>query len=105
MYFIISKQMVIILHIEVIQSVLMCYCKKKMVSAANLYSEDVIVDIITIRENSKFSLTPFCKSAGCYIHRLNSQEFQTVNSPKKRGKFSKQNMRARKLLNLPSCKC
>jgi len=44
--------MVIILCIEVIQSALMCYCKKKkMISIANLYSDDIINDIIMIREN------------------------------------------------------
>jgi hypothetical protein len=61
MYFIVSKQMVIILYIEFVQLALMCYCKRKMSSAVNLYSDDVIVDVITIRGNSKFSLTPFCK--------------------------------------------
>jgi ribonuclease HI len=40
--------------------------EKKMVSAVNLYSDDVIDNVITIRKNSKFSLTPFCKSVGCY---------------------------------------
>jgi hypothetical protein len=61
MYFIISEQMVIILYIEFIQSALMCYCKRKMSSAVNLYSDDIIADVITIHGNLKFSLTPFCK--------------------------------------------
>jgi hypothetical protein len=59
MCFIISEQMVIILYIEFIQLTLMYYCKRKMSSAVNLYSDDIIVDDITIRGNSKFSLTPF----------------------------------------------
>jgi hypothetical protein len=45
--------MVIILYIEFVQLALMCYCKRKMSSAVNLYSDDVIVDVITIRGNSK----------------------------------------------------
>jgi hypothetical protein len=49
MYFIISEQMVIILYIEFIQLALMCFCQRKMSSAVNLYSDDVIVDVITIR--------------------------------------------------------
>jgi hypothetical protein len=53
--------MVIILYIEFIQSALMCYCKRKMSSAVNLYSDDIIADVITIHGNLKFSLTPFCK--------------------------------------------
>jgi hypothetical protein len=61
MYFIISEQMVIILYIKFIQSALICYCKRKMSSAVNLYSNDVNVDVLTIRENSKFSFTSFCK--------------------------------------------
>jgi len=59
MYFIISEQMVINLYIEFIQSTLMCYFKRKMSFAVNLYSDDVIVDVITIRGNSKFSLMFF----------------------------------------------
>jgi hypothetical protein len=61
MYFIISEQMVIILYNEFIQSALMCYYKRKMSSTVNIYSDDVIVDVITIHGNSKFSLTPFFK--------------------------------------------
>jgi hypothetical protein len=49
MYFIISEQMIIILYIEVIQLALICNCKRKMYSAVNLYSDDVVVDVITIR--------------------------------------------------------
>jgi hypothetical protein len=61
MYFIISKQVVIILYTEFIQPALMCYCKRKMSSAANLYSDDVIDDVITIRENQNFHLHLFVK--------------------------------------------
>jgi hypothetical protein len=49
MYFIISEQMVIILYIEIIQSALICYCKRKIFFATNLYSDDIVVDVITIR--------------------------------------------------------
>jgi hypothetical protein len=38
----------------------------KIFFAANSYSDDVIVDVITICENSKFLFTPFCRSAGRY---------------------------------------
>jgi len=61
MYFIISEQMVIILYIEVIQSALMCYYKRKMYSAINLYSDDVIVDVITMCGNQNFHLRLFVK--------------------------------------------
>jgi hypothetical protein len=56
MYVIISDQMVIILYIEFIQSALMYYCKRKMYSVINLYSDDVVVDVVTIRENRNFHL-------------------------------------------------
>jgi len=62
MYFIISEQMVIILYIEFIQSALICYCKRKMSSAVNLYSDDVVVDVIMIRENQNFYLRLFVKN-------------------------------------------
>jgi hypothetical protein len=39
------------------------------------------------------------------FYRLNSQEFQIVNSLKKCGKFWKQHMRAQNLLNPLSSKC
>jgi hypothetical protein len=61
MFFIISEQMVIILYIEVIQLTLMCYCKRKIFSAVNLYSDDVVVDITTIRGNQNFHLCFFVK--------------------------------------------
>jgi len=61
MYFIVSEQMIIILYIEVIQSALMCYCKRKMYSVVNLYSDDVIVDVITICRNRNFHLRHFVK--------------------------------------------
>jgi hypothetical protein len=51
---------------------------------------------------------PMIKHSMIYVklfHRLNSQEFQTVNQLKKRGKFWKQHMRAQKLLNPLSSKC
>jgi hypothetical protein len=67
MYFIISEQMVIILHIEVIQSTLMCYCKRKMYSTVNLYSDDVVVDVITIRENRNFHLRLFLKGGSLHL--------------------------------------
>jgi hypothetical protein len=38
MYFIISKQMVIILYVEVIQSVLMCYCKRRKCIPLSIYT-------------------------------------------------------------------
>jgi hypothetical protein len=64
MYFIISEQMVIILHIEVIQSALMCYSeRKKMYSAVNLHSDDVI----KIRENQNFHLRLFVKSGSLHL--------------------------------------
>jgi hypothetical protein len=67
MYFIISDQMVIILNIEFIQSALMYYCKRKMYSAVNLYSDGVVVDVVTIRENRNFHLLFFKKKkAGRY---------------------------------------
>jgi len=47
----ISERKVIILYIEVILSTLMCHCKEKLFSAANLYFDDIIDDVITIREN------------------------------------------------------
>jgi len=53
--------MIIILYIEVIQSALMCYCKRKMYSVVNLYSDDVIVDVITICRNRNFHLRHFVK--------------------------------------------
>jgi hypothetical protein len=53
--------MVFILYIEVIESALMCYCKRKMYSAVNLYSDDVVVDVITIRRNQNFHLRIFVK--------------------------------------------
>jgi hypothetical protein len=58
MYFIISDQMVIILYIEFIQSALMYYCKRKMYSVVNLYS-DGVVDVVTIRGNQNFHLRFF----------------------------------------------
>jgi len=61
MYFIILEQMIIILYIEVIRLALMCYCKRKMYSAVNLYSNDVVVDVITIRGNRNFHLHFFVK--------------------------------------------
>jgi len=54
--------MVIILYIEFIQSALICYCKRKMSSAVNLYSDDVVVDVIMIRENQNFYLRLFVKN-------------------------------------------
>jgi hypothetical protein len=33
----------------------------KLYSVVKLYPDDVMIDVITIRENSKFSLTPFYK--------------------------------------------
>jgi hypothetical protein len=38
MYFIISEQMVIILYIEVIQSALMCYCKRRKCISLSIYT-------------------------------------------------------------------
>jgi hypothetical protein len=61
MNFIISEYMVIILYIEVIWSALMCYCKRKIYSAINLYFDDVVVDVITIRGNQNFHLRLFVK--------------------------------------------
>jgi len=66
MYFIILEQMVIILYIEFIQLALMYYCKRKMSSAVNLYSDDVVVDVIMIRENRNFHLGFFVKKVGRY---------------------------------------
>jgi len=37
MYFIISKQMVIILYVEVFQSALMSYCKRKKCTPLSIY--------------------------------------------------------------------
>jgi hypothetical protein len=38
----------------------MYYCKrKKMYSAVNLYSDDIVDDVITIRENRNFHLRLF----------------------------------------------
>jgi DNA-dependent RNA polymerase auxiliary subunit epsilon len=68
MYVIISDQMVIILYIEFVQSALMYYCKRKMYFAVNLYSDDVVVDVVTIRENRNFhSRFFFLKKAGRYM--------------------------------------
>jgi hypothetical protein len=40
----------------------MYYCKRKMYSAVNFYFDDIVVDVVTIREKkSKFSLTLFIK--------------------------------------------
>jgi len=39
----------------------MCYCKRKMYFVANLYFDDVLDDIITIRENQNFHLRLFVK--------------------------------------------
>jgi hypothetical protein len=39
----------------------MCYCKRKIYFAVNLYSDDVVVDVITIRENRNFLLRLFVK--------------------------------------------
>jgi hypothetical protein len=66
MYVIISDQTVIILYIEFIQLALMYYCKRKMYSAVNLYSDDIVVDVVTIRENRNFHLRIFIKKAGRY---------------------------------------
>jgi hypothetical protein len=58
---IISEWKVIILYIDVILSALMCHCKEKLFSAANLYSDDIIDDVITIRENRNFHLRIFVR--------------------------------------------
>jgi hypothetical protein len=42
-------------------STLMCHCKEKLFFAVNLYSDDVIDDVITIRENQNFYLRLFVK--------------------------------------------
>jgi hypothetical protein len=69
MHVIISDQMVIILYIEFIQLAVMYYCKRKMYSAVNLYSDDVVVDVVTIRENRNFHLRFFFKKSGSlHIH-------------------------------------
>jgi hypothetical protein len=39
----------------------MYYCKGKMYSAVNFNFDDIVVDVVTIREKSKFSLTLFIK--------------------------------------------
>jgi len=39
----------------------MCHCKEKLFSAANLYFDDIIDDVITIRENWNFHLRLFVK--------------------------------------------
>jgi hypothetical protein len=58
---IISEWKVIILYIEVILSALMCHCKEKLYSVANLYSDNIIDDVITIRGNRNFHLRLFVK--------------------------------------------
>jgi hypothetical protein len=57
----IIRTKVIILYIEVILLALMCYFKEKLYSTANLYFNDVVVDIITIRRNRNFHLRLFVK--------------------------------------------
>jgi len=39
----------------------MCHCKEKLYSAANLYSDDVSNDVITICGNRNFHLRLFVK--------------------------------------------
>jgi hypothetical protein len=39
----------------------MYYCKGKMYSSVSFYFDDIVVDVVTIREKSKFSLTLFIK--------------------------------------------
>jgi hypothetical protein len=45
----------------------MCYCKRKMYFAVNLYSDDVVVDVITIRENQNFHLHIFVKGGSLQL--------------------------------------
>jgi hypothetical protein len=61
MYFIISEQIVIILYIEVIHEVIVIVISEQMYFAVNLYSDDVIVDVITIRGNRNFHVRLFVK--------------------------------------------
>jgi hypothetical protein len=39
----------------------MYYCKGKMYSAVNFYFDDIVVNVVTILEKSKFSLTFYIK--------------------------------------------
>jgi len=57
MYLIISDQIVIILYIEFILLALVYYCKrKKCIPLLIYYSNDDVVDVLTIRENRNFHL-------------------------------------------------
>jgi hypothetical protein len=55
----------------------MYYCKRKMYSVVNLYFDDVVVDIITIRGNRNFHLRFFVKSGS--LHQQCDQRQQYHN--------------------------
>jgi hypothetical protein len=55
---IISERKVIILYIEVIQSALMCHCKKKKYILLSIFNSDVVV---MSRGNRNFHLRLFVK--------------------------------------------